>query len=85
MGRAGAREEVDHTEEVDHMNAGATEVLLVAGWVVVSAVIGFVVWRTTLGRGGSSGGSLLAGLVSGVLALIVGAVVIVLAGIALGS
>ncbi len=67
------------------MNVGGAQALLVAGWVVVSAAVGFVAWRITLSRGGSSGGSLLAGVVSGVLALLVGAAVIILAGVALGS
>jgi hypothetical protein len=72
-------------EEVSHVNVSVTEVLLVAGWVVVSVVIGFVVWRLTARGGGSSGGSALSGFASGVLALIAGAVVIVLAGVISGS
>jgi hypothetical protein len=67
------------------LNAGLLEVLLVAGWLVAAVGLGLVVWRIALGFGRPSGRSVIAGLAAGVLTLIAGAVVIVLAGVAAGS
>lgn len=67
------------------MTVGTLEVLLVAGWLVFAAGIGLLVWRIALARGSPSGNGLLAGVAAGALALLAGAVVIVLVGVALGN